>query len=90
MAFKHEVLQQAWYRSGAQCECAAKDHGHPGRCTRQLIHLKKGLSAPGGWEARKRDESRPADVENTVCLCWPCYAHGKTPAALADAGMKRK
>lgn len=90
MSFKHEVLQQAWYRSGAQCECTLRDHGHPGRCTRQMLHPKQGEETPGGWEAKKRDEAKAADPENTLCLCWPCYAHGKTPAQKADAGMKRK
>ena len=90
MSFKHEVLQKAWCRSGAQCECTSRDHGHPGRCTRQMIHPKQGKETPGGWEAKKRDESKPADMENTVCFCWPCYVHGKSPSPKVDPGMKRK
>lgn len=90
MSFGHEALQQAWYRAGAVCECKEKDHGHPGRCTRQMIHPKRGVETPGGWEAKRVDPAKPEDGANCVLLCWPCYTHGKAAAKPADAGMKRK
>lgn len=84
MRVMHEELQKAWYRSRAQCECRSRDHGHPGRCTRQMIHPKRGEQTPGGWEAKAED-----GASGVACLCWPCYAHGRVPSP-PEEGMKRK
>src|SRR5208337_3938351 len=55
MAFSHEILLEAWARSGGRCECHNERHGHEGRCGRSLLWNMRGSdSAVGAWSPVRR------------------------------------
>ncbi|WP_324716441.1 hypothetical protein U7230_13950 [Carboxydochorda subterranea] len=72
-AFPEAVVEQAFRRAGARCECTRSGHGHPVRCPKRLQWELRGHDGPGGWEARPYDPARPATASNCEILCQPCY-----------------
>lgn len=79
MPFSKEVIEQAWARSGGQCECE-RQYLHIGRCSRKLSFNKRGLYSLDGWEAYHLvPEFRGGKdtIENCEILCMICYERAK-------------
>ncbi|MBE3599686.1 MAG: hypothetical protein IMX02_13190 [Limnochordaceae bacterium] len=47
-AFPEAVVEQAFRRAGARCECTRSGHGHPVRCPKRLQWELRGHDGPGG------------------------------------------
>ena len=67
------VLEAAWRRSGAYCECTRVHHAHgAARCGAPLEWVNRGRHGEGAWEVRRRD---PGGAQDAVeILCWDCHA----------------
>ena len=49
MAFSEASFDRAWEMAGGRCQCERKTHVHMyGRCTRELVHEKRGVKETGG------------------------------------------
>jgi len=73
MAFSTSVINQAWDKSGGRCECTRTDHGHSGRCSRELLKVRRGVESPYGWEAHHIVAGGGDDLSNCEILCLTCY-----------------
>jgi hypothetical protein len=73
-----KLVQEAWLRAEALCECRKDAHGHPGRYNQFLIWAERGETRRGGWEARPLSDPRRLPCE---VLCAACYAKatGRVP-----------
>jgi hypothetical protein len=68
------IIQRAWKRADARCECTRIEHNHPDRrCGNWLISIQRGTSGLGGWEAHCRDSDDGDELSNCEILCWGCY-----------------
>jgi len=73
MAFSHEILLQAWARSGAHCECQREGHGHEGRCGHALLWTLRGsTSTAGGWDAVHRTSWGTDVLAECMIICTEC------------------
>ncbi len=73
MAFSHEILLEAWARSGGRCECRNERHGHEGRCGRSLLWNMRGSdSAVGAWSPVRRTTWGTDILSNMELLCVEC------------------
>jgi hypothetical protein len=73
-----EVVENAWLRARAQCECERAAHaGHAGRCTTLLQWTARGIEhKEGAWEAHRTGDPRLGGWEAAnacAVLCWACY-----------------
>ena len=79
MAFPISVVDQAWDRSGGQCECIRKEHEHKGgRCNQELFKVAQGKETPLGWEANHKSAGGPDTVSNCEILCQDCHKRTRT------------
>jgi hypothetical protein len=76
MAFPPTVIEQAWRRSGAKCECQRISHGHSGRCNKDLVRENRGREGRGKWEAHHKQSGGPDPdaLSNCEILCWDCHS----------------
>ncbi len=72
MPFSEYIIQQAWQRAGGRCECVQSNHGHTGRCNKQLLEMYRGdTETQAGWEAQSKSGSY-SDLPDCEILCWDC------------------
>ena len=73
--FSEEIVERAWERSGAKCECTQSSHGHIGRCNKLLIKNSQGhRDSIFGWEAHSITGSHLNSISDCEILCWnPCH-----------------
>ena len=73
--FPESIVEQAWVRSGGQCECEGTTHGHTGRCNKILLKSFQGdRDISYGWEAHSITGSHLDTVSDCLILCWePCH-----------------
>jgi hypothetical protein len=69
MSFSESVKDAAFKKSGGQCECGRKTHGHTGRCANRVgrhtaEYFAQILPADGGSD----------ELDNCLVLCKSCYA----------------
>ena len=74
--FSQKTIDEAWERSGGQCECKRHSCDHKGRCNKHLTydHHKEGET--GAWEAHHK-VARAAGGKDTPSnceiLCLECH-----------------
>jgi 5-methylcytosine-specific restriction endonuclease McrA len=73
MAFSEDVVKEAWKRSGGRCECKREQHGHTGRCYKELKLESRGKESEYGWEAHHIAAGGPDTVSNCEILCQKCH-----------------
>ena len=76
--YSDDVVENAWMRARAQCECVREAHGgHAGRCTTLLRWTARGTDHKNGaWEAHVIGDPRLGGWEAVNAweiLCWTCY-----------------
>jgi len=72
--FPQSVVDEAWKRSGGQCECRRDHFEHAGfRCPERLSYWDRGSEGPGGWEAHHKNSNGPAIASNCEILCQECH-----------------
>ncbi len=75
--YADEIVENAWMRSYATCECARSGHHHAGPCGAPLVWVQRGIpNGIGGWEVRRgRDRTLGGweAVNQCEILCWACY-----------------
>ena len=75
MRFSEDIVQKAWERSDAYCECTNSFHGHDGRCNRVLLDSKRGdKTSLYGWQAHSISGRYLNSVSDCEILCWDCYS----------------
>jgi len=72
MPFSQEIIEAAWKRSNAVCECTDSAHGHGKRCSTRLVWLLQGSDAGAGWRACGRTTLGPYDLSNCQIRCRRC------------------
>ena len=79
MSFPESVVRQAWNSAGGRCECTRENHGHYGRCGKQLVWENRGReTGRGDWEAHHRVAGGPDVASNCEILCWDCHKKTRT------------
>lgn len=73
MAFPESVVEQAWKKAGAKCECTRTTHGHRGRCNRELLWTSRGSESAYGWEAHHVAAGGSDTLSNCEILCQDCH-----------------
>jgi len=74
MAFSEDVIEQAWNRARATCECKSWTHNHGStRCNIRLSKYVRGKAGEGGWEAHRIKRSGGDELSNCEILCWSCH-----------------
>ena len=80
--FPNEVIEKAWRRSTAQCECTRNHYWHKGRrCIQTLNWNDRGKENPTGWEAHHKvsQASGGSDtLSNCEILCQKCHKETRT------------
>jgi len=75
--FADEIVENAWMRSHAQCECRQARHGRGGQCAQALVWERRGKAGrPGAWEVRRNGSKKAMGweaVNQCAILCWECY-----------------
>ena len=73
--FSESLIEQAWQRSGGECECWKESHGHIGTCNKMLMKTYRGdRSSAYGWEAYSISGQYLDEMSDIEILCWdPCY-----------------
>ncbi len=72
--FPDSIVQQAWNRSDAKCECMRTTDQHSGRCNKSLLKSSRGRDSLYGWEAHHISSSGGDTLSNCEILCWnPCH-----------------
>lgn len=78
--FADEMVENAWIRSHAQCECRQAHHRREGQCTQILVWERRGKAGrPGAWEVRRNGGKTVMSweaVNQCAILCWECYTAG--------------
>jgi hypothetical protein len=71
MPFNSSVVQEAWRRSGSECECRMTIHKHLYvRCNNQLVWENRGkIGKHGCWEAHHIVAGGTDTVSNCEILC---------------------
>jgi len=82
MAFQDSVVDQAWVRSGGQCECTRTDHGHSERCDHELQKDRRGAEPSYWWEAHKKVARDDETLDNCEILCQDCFKQMRTQKKL--------
>jgi len=78
MAFPTSIVDQAWNKSGGQCECTRTGHGHSGRCSRELLKVRRGVESPYGWETHHKTVGCDDTLSNCEVLCLSCHKETQT------------
>jgi len=75
MAFPQSVVDEAWRRSGGNCECRRSNHNHLYvRCNKQLVYENRGKTGQRGcWEAHHITAGGPDVASNCEILCCECH-----------------
>ena len=72
--FSDTVVEQAWQRSGGNCECTRTTHGHTGRCNKMIT---KGRRGDRGnifyWEVRSISGLYKDSASDCQILCRECH-----------------
>jgi len=87
--FPESVVKEAWKRAGgsyppapAYCECKRSEHGHSGRCNKQLVWENRGKEGErGAWEAHhtvSQEKGGEPILSNCEILCLDCHKKTKT------------
>ena len=73
--YSERLVERAWQRSGGQCECERKAHGHIGRCNKMLLKsYRSDQSSAYGWEVYSISGQHLDSMSDIEILCWdPCY-----------------
>ena len=73
MALEDLVVDQAWARSGGQCECTTPSHGHSERCSHKLLRERRGADPHYWWQAHKKVTGSDDTLNNCEILCHGCF-----------------
>ncbi len=73
--FSDEIVEQAWARSGGNCECELTGHGHTGKHNATLLKSFRGdRDSSFGWEAHSKSGSHLDIASDCLIYCWnPCH-----------------
>ncbi len=74
--FPDDVIEDAWERSGEQCECTIITHPehYDRRCHHMLIKPhRKNIYSNFGWDAHQKNSKKGFNLNNCIILCWECH-----------------
>jgi hypothetical protein len=72
--FPDDVVEQAWARSGGNCECSRVTHWHVRKCNKVLSkHFRGDRDSEYCWEAHHISASGGDTLSNCEILCCKCH-----------------
>jgi len=75
MVLSNAVIEQAWRRANAQCECNDRSHGHTIPCSCSLSYTSRGREGQYSWEVYHNGNENHHSIFDCEILCWKCYCN---------------